>query len=163
MALPRPAPVERYHIVVPVVHVNARRIHLSKVEMLLSGIGHLHAPRDHIGVLKRGVQQLHLHPDVLVLADQPQRLAVPLRAKSRRKPRKLRFPGNDLVRHVGEHTSCMPGYRPDADAALSVVANPSCGVLKGKTVIKRTALSVIFTRNKRRFPCPHQITGLRLL
>ena len=162
MALPRPASVQGHHIIIPVIHINARRVHPGKVKMFFACVGHLHASRDHIDIVEYGVQQLHLHADISVRADQLQCSAFLLCAERRRKPVKLWFSRDDLMGHIGEHAAHMSARRPDTDTAFPVVAKPTRRILKGKTVVKRAALPVIPARDKRGLPCPHQISGLRL-
>ena len=69
MTLPCPASVKGYHVVVPVVHVNACRIYLCQIKRCLTGICHLHASCDGIIVMKYRVEQLHLHSNIGIAAD----------------------------------------------------------------------------------------------
>ncbi len=163
VALPRPASVQGHHVVIPVVHVDTRRVHPGQIKMRTARVCHPHAPRDHVGVLKYRVEQFDLHIYILVLADQPQCLALLVSAERRRQSLKRRLSLDDLMRHVGEHAPHMPVRRPHTDAALPEIAQSVRRVLERKTVIKRTALPVVSARNERRLPRPHQIGRLRFL
>ena len=158
--LPCPRAVQRNHLIVFIIHIDAGGQHFSEENLLTAAVHDPHASRNGIRVRKNTVGQDHLQVQNRILTGDLQRFTAFLTAKDSRHPSQRFLPVINTMRHIGKRDSRMTSRRPDRQRSLPVIPQAIAGVFHRKGIQKRTPVPVILCRHKRRFLRAQQIRQL---